>query len=56
MTQPVRQITYRGSLEASPTGHLHLGHARTFWIAPFVRGQTCGGRILPRNRYPYLSA
>jgi len=39
---------YRGRLAPSPTGLLHLGHARTFWAAQ-ARAQTAGGTLLLRN-------
>lgn len=39
---------YRGRLAPSPTGHLHLGHARTFWIAA-ERARAAGGQLLFRN-------
>jgi glutamyl/glutaminyl-tRNA synthetase len=37
-----------GRLAPSPTGYLHLGHARTFWIA-FERARMCHGRLLLRD-------
>ena len=40
--------TYRGRLAPSPTGHLHLGHARTFWRAQ-ERAQERGGVLVLRN-------
>ncbi|MBI5381285.1 MAG: tRNA glutamyl-Q(34) synthetase GluQRS [Opitutae bacterium] len=40
--------SYRGRLAPSPTGHLHLGHARTFWIAA-QRAAAAGGTLLLRN-------
>jgi len=39
---------YRGRLAPSPTGYLHLGHARTFWIAQ-QRAQEFGGTLVLRN-------
>ncbi|HET9838300.1 MAG TPA: tRNA glutamyl-Q(34) synthetase GluQRS [Candidatus Angelobacter sp.] len=40
--------SYRGRLAPSPTGYLHLGHARTFWIA-WQRARAAGGRLVFRN-------
>jgi glutamyl-tRNA synthetase len=40
--------SYRGRLAPSPTGYLHLGHARTFWIAQ-QRAQAAGGTLILRN-------
>lgn len=39
---------YIGRLAPSPTGLLHLGHARTFWTAQ-ERAQAVGGSLLLRN-------
>jgi glutamyl/glutaminyl-tRNA synthetase len=39
---------YRGRLAPSPTGFLHLGHARTFWIAA-QRAANRGGKLILRN-------
>ena len=39
---------YRGRLAPSPTGYLHLGHARTFWMAQ-QRAQANGGTLVLRN-------
>ncbi|MEL6470582.1 MAG: glutamate--tRNA ligase family protein [Cyanobacteria bacterium J06623_4] len=38
---------YRGRLAPTPTGHLHLGHARTFWVAQ-QRAQQRGGELILR--------
>ena len=38
---------YRGRLAPSPTGYLHVGHARTFWTA-YERARTVGGTLVMR--------
>lgn len=40
--------SYRGRLAPSPTGLLHLGHARTFWIAA-ERAAERDGNLILRN-------
>ena len=40
--------SYRGRLAPSPTGFLHLGHARTFWAAQ-ERARAHGGELILRN-------
>lgn len=39
---------YRGRLAPSPTGYLHVGHARTFWIA-YERARAEGGVLVLRS-------
>jgi glutamyl-tRNA synthetase len=39
--------SYRGRLAPSPTGYLHVGHARTFWAA-FERARNAGGSLVMR--------
>jgi len=41
-------MSYRGRLAPSPTGYLHLGHARTFWITQ-QRALDAGGTLILRN-------
>ncbi|HUB87424.1 MAG TPA: glutamate--tRNA ligase family protein [Verrucomicrobiae bacterium] len=36
---------YRGRLAPSPTGYLHLGHAKTFWTAQ-QRAKQNGGELI----------
>lgn len=43
----VGEVPYCGRVAPSPTGHLHLGHARTFWFAR-ERARRAGGRLLLR--------
>lgn len=41
-------VSYRGRLAPSPTGLLHVGHARTFCIAA-ERARAAGGTLILRN-------
>jgi glutamyl/glutaminyl-tRNA synthetase len=41
-------MAYIGRIAPSPTGLLHLGHARTFWIAQ-ERARAANGRLLLRD-------
>ncbi|MEM7673786.1 MAG: glutamate--tRNA ligase family protein, partial [Verrucomicrobiota bacterium] len=40
-------VPYRGRIAPTPTGYLHLGHARTFWIA-HQRARSMGGELVYR--------
>jgi glutamyl-tRNA synthetase len=42
------RASYRGRLAPSPTGHLHLGHARTFHTA-YERARAAGGVLVLRD-------
>ncbi len=44
---PTAGSDYRGRLAPSPTGYLHVGHARTFWTA-FQRAREAGGALVMR--------
>lgn len=46
--EPTSLSSYRGRIAPSPTGLLHLGHARTFWIAA-QRASAHGGILVLRN-------
>ena len=50
LPHPASRITatYRGRIAPSPTGYLHLGHARTFWVAQ-ERARAAGGTLVLRN-------
>jgi glutamyl-tRNA synthetase len=44
---PTPTSSYRGRLAPSPTGFLHVGHARTFWTA-WQRAREAGGALVMR--------
>jgi glutamyl/glutaminyl-tRNA synthetase len=41
-------VSYRGRIAPSPTGYLHVGHAKTFWTA-YQRAKDHGGTLVFRN-------
>src|SRR3954447_25657014 len=47
MTQPASTRPIAGRLAPSPTGGLHLGHARTFLIA-WLAARGAGGKVILR--------
>jgi glutamyl/glutaminyl-tRNA synthetase len=49
MSRPPASKTgeYRGRLAPSPTGYMHVGHARTFWTA-YERARKAGGTLVMR--------
>jgi glutamyl-tRNA synthetase len=46
-TSSLQASGYRGRLAPSPTGYLHVGHARTFWTA-WQRARDAGGTLVMR--------
>lgn len=44
----MRATPYRGRIAPSPTGYLHVGHARTFWTAQ-ERARSNKGSLILRN-------
>jgi glutamyl-tRNA synthetase len=48
MQPAIARQKYRGRLAPSPTGYLHLGHARTFWTVQ-ERARANGGELILRN-------
>jgi glutamyl-tRNA synthetase len=44
---PLQTSGYRGRLAPSPTGYLHVGHARTFFTA-YQRARNAGGTLVMR--------
>lgn len=48
ITLKASEVKYRGRLAPSPTGYLHIGHARTFWTAQ-QRATKAGGVLVLRS-------